>query len=54
MVVSPMGNTSFDELAYEKGNKIWMVISGCSSACYEQNLGSIERIVASVRVGSAA
>ena len=54
MVVSPMGNTSFDELAYEKGNKIWMVVAGCSSACYEQNLGSIKRIVASVRVGSAA
>ena len=54
MVVSPMGNTSLDELAYEKGNKIWMVIAGCSSACYVQNLGAITRIVGSVRVGSEA
>jgi hypothetical protein len=53
-VVSPMGNTSLDELAYEKGNQIWMVIAGCSSACYDENRTTIMGIVAGVRVGSAA
>jgi hypothetical protein len=53
-VVSPMGNTSLDELAYEKGNRIWMVIAGCASDCYDENRATIMDIVASVRVGTAA
>jgi hypothetical protein len=53
-VVSPMGSTSFNELAYEKGTEIWMVIAGCSSTCFEENHTVITQIMASVRVGSSA
>jgi hypothetical protein len=53
-VVSPMGSTSFNELAYEKASKLWMVIAGCSSACYDENHTLITQIMTGVRVGSAA
>ncbi len=30
IVVSPAGSTSFDELAYEKGSQLWLIVAGCT------------------------
>ncbi len=53
-VASPGGGTSIDELAYEKGDMLWLVIAGCSASCYDKNQPAITQIVDSVRVGTAA
>ena len=53
-VASPGGATSIDELAYEKGDRLWLVIAGCSASCYEKYRTTITQIVQSVRVGTAA
>ncbi len=53
-VVSSAGTTSFDELAYEKGSQLWLVVAGCSGSCYGENRTTIVQIVNSVRVGTAA
>ena len=53
-VVSPVGNTSIDDLAYEKGSRLWLVIAGCSASCYDKNHATITQIVNGVRVGTAA
>ena len=53
-VTSPGGATSIDELAYEKGDRLWLVIAGCSASCYEKYQTTIAQIVDSVRVGTAA
>ncbi len=50
-VVSPAGHTSIDDLAYEKGGRLWLVIAGCSASCYDNNQTTITQIVSSVRVG---
>ena len=50
-VVSPAGNTSIEDLAYEKGSRLWLVIAGCSASCYDNNQTTIIQIVSSVRVG---
>ncbi len=54
MVVSSAGTTSFDELAYEKANQLWLIVAGCSASCYDNNQPTITQIVNSVRVGTAA
>jgi hypothetical protein len=54
MVVSRAGNTSFDELAYEKYGQLWIVVAGCSSSCYDNNRTTITQILNGVRVGKAA
>jgi len=54
MVVSSAGTTSFDELVYEKGSQLWLVVAGCSASCYDNNQPTITQIVNSVRVGTAA
>jgi hypothetical protein len=53
-VVSKGSSTSFEDLAYERGSQLWLVIAGCSSACYSHNAGAITQIVNSVRVGTAS
>ncbi len=53
-VAAPKGGTSMDEVAYEKGDRLWLVIAGCSVSCYDNNRGAITQIVSSVRVGAAA
>jgi len=53
-VALPGGQTSIDELAYEKGDRLWLVIAGCSASCYDQNQTRITQIVDSVRVGTAS
>jgi hypothetical protein len=53
-VVSQGSSTSFEDLAYERGSQLWLVIAGCSSSCYRQNAGAIRQIVNSVRVGTAS
>ena len=53
-VVAPSGSTSVDDVAYEKGNQLWLIIAGCSASCYEQNHAVIAQIVNSVRVGAVA
>lgn len=53
-VASPGGDTSVDELASEKGDRLWLVIAGCSASCYKKNPPTITQIVGSVRVGAAA
>ena len=53
-VVSAAGSTSFDEVAYEERRQIWMVIAGCSAACYNTGQHAIGRILNSVRVGTSA
>jgi len=53
-VVSSVGSTSFDELAYEKGGQLWLIVAGCSASCYDSNLTTIVQIVNGVRVGTAA
>lgn len=53
-VVSQGSSTSVDDLAYERGSQLWLVIAGCSTTCYSHNLGAITQIVDSVRVGSAS
>jgi hypothetical protein len=53
-IASPGGATSIDELAYEKGNRLWLVIAGCSASCYEKYQTTITQIVESVRVGTAS
>jgi hypothetical protein len=54
MVVSSAGSTSFDELVYEKGSQLWLIVAGCSALCYDNNQPAITQIVNSVRVGTAA
>jgi hypothetical protein len=54
MVVSSAGSTSFDELAYEKGGQLWLIVAGCSASCYDNNQTTITQIVNGVRVGTAA
>ncbi len=54
MVVSPAGSTGFDELAYGKGSRLWLVIAGCSASCFGTNRAPITQIVNSVRVGAAS
>jgi hypothetical protein len=54
MVVSSAGSTSFDELAYEKGSQLWLIVAGCSAPCYDKNRTTITHIVNGVRVGKAA
>jgi hypothetical protein len=53
-VVSSAGSTSFDELAYEKGSQLWLIVGGCSVSCYDQNRATITQIVNGVRVGTSA
>jgi hypothetical protein len=53
-VVSRGAGTSVDVLAYERGSQLWLVMAGCSSACYSHYLGAITQIVNSVRVGTAS
>ncbi len=53
-VASPGGATSIDEQAYEKGDRLWLVIAGCSASCYEKYQTTISEIVESIRVGTAA
>lgn len=53
-VAAPGGGTSIDEVAYEKGDRLWLVIAGCSVSCYHNNHITITRIVDSVRVGTSA
>ncbi|MGA3218577.1 MAG: hypothetical protein ABSE77_05790 [Acidimicrobiales bacterium] len=54
VVVSRAGSTSFDELAYEKDGQLWLVVTGCSTSCYDNNRTTITQIVNGVRVGRAA
>jgi hypothetical protein len=54
MVVSSAGSTSFDELAYEKGSQLWLIVAGCSASCYDNNRTTITQIVNGVRVGTSA
>jgi len=54
MIVSSAGSTSFDEVVYEKATRLWLVVAGCSSSCYDKNQPTITQIVSSVRVGTAA
>ncbi len=54
MVVSSAGTTSFDELVYEKGSQLWLIVAGCSASCYDNSQPTITQIVSSVRVGTAA
>ena len=37
MVVSSTASTSFDELTYEKGSQLWLIVAGCSASCYDSN-----------------
>jgi hypothetical protein len=54
-VVSPGAtSTSFDELAYEKGSQLWLIVAGCSTSCYDNNRATITQIVNGVRVGTSA
>jgi hypothetical protein len=53
-VVAPSGSTSVQDLAYEKGSRLWLIIAGCSASCYAQNHSVIAQIVNSVRVGTVA
>ena len=48
------GSTSIDEVAYEKGDRLWLVIAGCSASCYDENHTTIAHIVSSLRAGTAA
>jgi hypothetical protein len=54
MVVSSDGSTSFDELAYEKDNQLWLIVGGCSASCYDVSRTTITQIVNGVRVGTSA
>ena len=54
MVVSSTASTSFDELAYEKGSQLWLIVAGCSASCYDKNQPTITQIVNGVRVGTSA
>ena len=54
MVASTFGNTSFDELTYEKRNELWLVVAGCAASCYNINRTTLTQIMSFVRVGSAA
>jgi hypothetical protein len=54
MVVSSTASTSFDELAYEKGSQLWLIVAGCSASCYDNNRTTITQIVNGVRVGTSA
>jgi len=54
MVVSSSASTSFDELAYEKGSQLWLIVAGCSASCYDNNRTTITQIVNGVRVGTSA
>jgi hypothetical protein len=38
------GTTSSDEVAYEKGDRLWLVIAGCSASCYDKNQTRITQI----------
>jgi hypothetical protein len=51
---SPSGDTSINEVAFGKGDQLWMVIVGCSAVCFNGDQEQIRLIVASVRVGMAA
>lgn len=53
-VAGARGETSIDEEAYEKGDRLWLIIAGCSASCYETNQTTITQVVNSVRVGTAA
>jgi hypothetical protein len=53
-IESPGGGTSVDELAYEDGSRLWLVIAGCSASCFDKAQATITQIVDSVRVGTAA
>jgi len=52
-VVSGVGSISFDELAYEKGSQLWLIVAGCSASCFDNNRVTITQIVNFVRVGTA-
>jgi hypothetical protein len=54
MVASSAGTTSFDEVAYEKSSRLWLIVAGCSASCYDDNQPIITQIVNGVRVGTAA
>jgi hypothetical protein len=54
IVAAPGGATSIDEVAYEKGDRLWLMIAGCSVSCYDHNRSTITQIVRSLRVGAAA
>ena len=41
-VVSPDGSTSVDDLAYEKGGRLWLIVAGCSTSYYGRNSPIIE------------
>jgi len=53
-VIAPGGSTSVDDVAYEKGNQLWLIIAGCSTSCYTHHRAAIVQIVNSVRVGTVA
>jgi hypothetical protein len=43
-VVSSVGSTSFDELAYENNGQLRLIVAGCSASCYDSNLTTIVQI----------
>ncbi len=51
VIVPGAGDMELDEVAYTKGETVWMTMAGCTLACYNANAVTLTRIIDSVKVG---
>ena len=54
VIVPGAGDIELDEVVYTKGDTAWIAMAGCTVACYNANGVSMNSVISSVKVGTAA
>ena len=54
VIVPGAGDIELDEVVYTKGDTAWIAMAGCTVACYNANAVSMNSVISSVKVGTAA
>jgi hypothetical protein len=53
VIVPGAGQIELKEVAYTRGDTVWMALVGCTVACYNANEATLNQVIASVKVGTA-
>lgn len=54
VIVPGAGDIELDEVVYTKGHTAWIIMAGCTVACYNAYAVTMSRVIDSVKVGTAA
>jgi hypothetical protein len=54
VIVPGAGDIELNAVVYSRSGTIWMVMAGCTVACYNSNAATLSQVIASVRVGTAS